>query len=205
VYAGLAAVVSFVPLAFVGFKGLAELGLILAMGIMVMLVATLLLVPALVAITEKFSPSSDAEDHPPQPTPFLHLHWRRPGVLVGLGVLITALGGLSLYYVPFDLNPLHLQNPSAESVVWEYKLIEDSKYSTSYGALATSSLQELEARTEALKRLPTVSHVESVLSFLPQQVEAKRRCWFKCCRSSMPSTFPRPRRDRLNPRHWPIS
>ncbi|MDP2045787.1 MAG: MMPL family transporter, partial [Deltaproteobacteria bacterium] len=174
VYAGLAAVVSFVPLAFVGFKGLAELGLILAMGIMVMLVATLLLVPALVTLTEKFSPSALPEDPPPQPTPFLHLRWRRPGLLVGLGVLITALGGLSLYYVPFDLNPLHLQNPSAESVVWEYKLIEDSKYSTSYGALTTSSLRELEARTEALKRLPTVSHVESVLSFLPQQVEAKR-------------------------------
>ena len=60
VYAGVAAVVSFVPLAFVGFKGLAELGLILAMGILVMLVATLLLVPALVSLTEKFSPSGVA-------------------------------------------------------------------------------------------------------------------------------------------------
>ena len=89
-------------------------------------------------------------------------------------MLITALGGLSLHYVPFDLNPLHLQNPTAESVVWEYKLIQDSKYSTSYGALATASLEELAARSEALKRLPTVSHVESILSFLPQQVEAKR-------------------------------
>ena len=174
VYAGVAAVVSFVPLAFVGFKGLAELGLILAMGILVMLVATLLLVPALVTITEKCPPSQVPEDCPPHPTPFLHLHWRRPGLLVGLGLLITALGGLSLHYVPFDLNPLHLQNPSAESVVWEYKLIQDSKYSTSYGALATASLEELVARSEALKRLPTVSHVESVLSFLPQQVEAKR-------------------------------
>ena len=89
-------------------------------------------------------------------------------------MVITALGAFSLHYVPFDLNPLHLQNPSAESVVWEYKLIQDSKYSTSYGAVATASLQELAARTEALKRLPTVSHVESVLSFLPHQVEAKR-------------------------------
>ncbi|MDO9532097.1 MAG: MMPL family transporter [Deltaproteobacteria bacterium] len=174
VYAGVAAIVSFVPLAFVGFKGLAELGLILAMGILVMLVATLLLVPALVTITEKCPPSQVPEDCPPHPTPFLQLHWHRPGLLVGLGVLVTALGGLSLYFVPFDLNPLHLQNPSAESVVWEYKLIQDSKYSTSYGALATASLEELAARSEALKRLPTVSHVESVLSFLPQQVEAKR-------------------------------
>jgi hopanoid biosynthesis associated RND transporter like protein HpnN len=174
VYAGVAAIVSFVPLAFVGFKGLAELGLILAMGILVMLVATLTLLPALVTITEKCSPSQAPENRPPHPTPFLHLHWRRPGLLVGLGVVITALGGLSLHYVPFDLNPLHLQNPTAESVVWEFRLIQDSKYSTSYGALATASLEELTARSEALKRLPTVSHVESVLSFLPQQVTEKR-------------------------------
>ncbi|MFZ5448956.1 MAG: MMPL family transporter [Thermodesulfobacteriota bacterium] len=175
VYAGLAAVVSFVPLAFVGFKGLAELGLILAMGILVMLMATLILLPALVIITERCTPGEIAEDCPPRPTPFMHLHWRRPGLLVALGVLITALGGLSLRYVPFDLNPLHLQNPSTESVVWEYKLIENSKYSTSYGAVATASLSELAARTEALKKLPTVSHVESVLSFLPQHVAEKRK------------------------------
>ncbi len=175
VYAGLAAVVSFVPLAFVGFKGLAELGLILAMGIMVMLVATLILVPALVTLTEQCAAGEPAEVCPANPTPFLRLHWRRPGLLVALGALITALGGLSLHYVAFDLNPLHLQNPTAESVVWENKLIQDSKYSTSYGALATASLDELAARTEALKSLPTVSHVESVLSFLPHDVTAKRQ------------------------------
>jgi len=175
VYAGLAAVVSFVPLAFVGFKGLAELGIILAMGILVMLIATLVLVPSLVIITEKCTPGDFPQECPPQPIPFLHLHWRRPGLMVALGVMITALGGVALHYVPFDLNPLHLQNPSAESVVWEYKLIEDSKYSTSYGALATASLKELQARSEALKKLPTVSHVESVLSFLPHQVTEKRQ------------------------------
>jgi len=175
VYAGLAAVASFVPLAFVGFKGLAELGLILAMGILVMLVATLFLVPALVIILEKYKPAEVSRECPPHPTPFLHLHWRRPGLMVGLGVAITALGAVSLHYVPFDLNPLHLQNPHTESVVWEYKLIQDSKYSTSYGALATASLKELAARTEALKGLPTVSHVESILSFLPHRVTAKRQ------------------------------
>jgi hopanoid biosynthesis associated RND transporter like protein HpnN len=174
VYAGVAAIVSFVPLAFVGFKGLAELGIILAMGILVMLMATLTLVPALVTLTEKCPDSEAAELCPPHPTPFLHLHWNRPRLMVGAGVLITVLGGFSMHYVPFDLNPLHLQNPTAESVVWEYKLIQDSKYSTSYGALATASLKELASRSEALKRLPTVSHVESILSFLPQQVEEKR-------------------------------
>ena len=83
-------------------------------------------------------------------------------------------GVVALYFVPFDLNPLHLQNQRVESVAWEYKLIQDSKYSTSYGATATSSLQELEARCEALKQLSTVSHVESILSFLPTKVASKR-------------------------------
>lgn len=175
IYAGLAATVSFLPLALVSFKGLAELGLILTMGVLVMLVATLLLVPALVMVSEGCAPAEIPEDCPASPSPFLHLHWTHRRLIVALGVLITALGGVCLLQVPFDLNPLHLQNPKTESVVWEYKLLEGSKYSTSYGALATATLEELEARSEALKKLPTVSHVESVLSFLPAKMGEKRR------------------------------
>jgi hopanoid biosynthesis associated RND transporter like protein HpnN len=200
IYAGLAAAVSFVPLAFVGFKGLAELGLILAMGILVMLVATLILVPALVIITEKFASVEGGEACAPQPKPFLQLAWRRPGLWVGLGVAITALGAASLHAVKFDLNPLHLQNPHTESVVWEYKLIEDSKYSTSYGALATSSLQELKTRTETLKCLPTVSHVESILSFLPREVDQKRPILREMLPELNRLTFPRAPAGPSDPR-----
>jgi hypothetical protein len=172
VYAGLAAMVSFLPLAFVGFKGLAELGLILTLGILIMLVATLLLAPSLVVVSERCV--SKPHTCPGKPHPFLDLSWKRPGVIVALGALITVLGTVSLFYVPFDLNPLHLQNQGTESVVWENNLLKQSKYSTSYGAIATASLNELQARTEALKKLPTISHVESVLSFLPSRPEEKR-------------------------------
>ncbi|MFA5112588.1 MAG: MMPL family transporter, partial [Desulfobaccales bacterium] len=75
--------------------------------------------------------------------------------------------------------------------VWENKLIQDSKYSTSYGALATASLKELEARSEALKNLPTVSHVESVLSFLPHQIAAKRQILREVLPVVNAFTFPR--------------
>ncbi len=172
-YAGLAAALSFVPLIFMGFKGLAELGLILTMGILVMLVATMVLVPALVSISERCTVGPVVEESPPQP--FLHLHWTQPWLIVALGLAIVVMGAFAAWrFVPFDLNPLHLQNQRVESVVWEYKLIQDSKYSTSYGAVATSSLDELQDRIAALKKLPTVSHVESILSFLPSEVDAKR-------------------------------
>ncbi len=172
IYAGLAAALSFLPLSFMGFKGLAELGLILTMGILVMLLATMVLVPAMVHVSERCGPGSEFREK--QPQPFLHLHWTQPRLIVGIGVALVVTGAVALRFVPFDLNPLHLQNQRVESVVWEYKLIQDSKYSTSYGATATSSLQELEARCEALKQLPTVSHVESILSFLPTRVSQKR-------------------------------
>ncbi len=172
VYAGLAAMVSFLPLAFVGFKGLAELGLILTLGILIMLATTLVLAPSLVLFTERCG--SKPHKCPGKPHPFLHLSWARPGLVVVVGIIVTALGAVCLLHVRFDLNPLHLQNPHTESVVWENKLLEQSKYSTSYGALATASLSELKARSQTLKELPTVSHVESVLSFLPADVGGKR-------------------------------
>ena len=172
-YAGMAAALSFVPLIFMGFQGLAELGLILTMGILVMLVATMVLVPALVSVSERCTIGPEVEECSPQP--FLHLHWTQPWLIVGLGLALVGLGAVAAWrYVPFDLNPLHLQNQRVESVIWEYKLIQDSKYSTSYGAVATSSLDELQDRITALKQLPTVSHVESILSFLPSEVDAKR-------------------------------
>ncbi|MBM4284823.1 MAG: rRNA methyltransferase [Deltaproteobacteria bacterium] len=175
VYAALAAALSFFPLVLAGFKGLAELGLILVFGILLMLVATLVLLPSLVLLLERCAPGRPQGDCAGQPRPFLSLSWGRPGLIVALGLGFMALGGVSLRYVSFDLNPLNLQNKKTESVVWELKLLQDSRYSTAFGAMVAGSLEELTAKSEALKKLSTVSHVESILSFLPQEVDSKRR------------------------------
>jgi hopanoid biosynthesis associated RND transporter like protein HpnN len=173
-YAGLAAMASFLPLAFVNFKGLSELGLILTIGILIMLLATLFLAPTLVMAIEHCVSTGRRHQCPGEPPPFLQLTWRHPGWIVVAGALIIGLGVWGLHRVHFDLNPLHLQNPRVQSVVWEMRLLEESKYSTAFGALTADSLRELEAKTAALKRLDTVSHVESVLSFMPARVEEKR-------------------------------
>jgi len=174
IYAGLAAAVSFLPLVFTGFKGLAELGLILTLGVLVMLAATLILVPVGVMLSEKCPPILSPRDCSGHPQSFLSLTLKRPGLFIGVGLALVVLGAVNGSRVAFDLNPLHLQNQKTESVVWEHELIRGSQYSTSYGAMATASLPELEARIKALKKLSTVSHVESILSFLPTEVESKR-------------------------------
>jgi hopanoid biosynthesis associated RND transporter like protein HpnN len=174
VYAACAAALSFLPLVFTGFKGLAELGLILTFGVLLMLVAALFLLPSLVVVSERFTVSGEEPAPERIPAPFLSLGWRRPGVIAGVGLGCAALGFFSLQLVKIDLNPLHLQNQKTESVVWELKLLKDSRYSTAYGAMTAGSLKELEAKKQALKQLPTVSHVESILSFLPEEAAAKQ-------------------------------
>lgn len=176
VCAGLAAMVSFLPLACANFKGLSELGLILTAGIIIMILATLVLAPSLVMVMERCVSTGRPHRCPGEPPAFLHLEWRHPGWIAAAGVTIIALGALCLFFHShFDLNPLHLQNPRVESVVWENRLMKESKYSTSFGAMTADSLEKLEAMTAALKKLPTVSHVESALSFLPAKVEEKRK------------------------------
>ncbi|MDD5642414.1 MAG: MMPL family transporter, partial [Syntrophales bacterium] len=174
-YAALAAMISVFPLIFSGFKGLEELGLIITLGIIINIFACLVLLPALAIVTERWTPGSIDGECAGEPQPFLAIRWRRPGLVLAVGLIITALGGISLFHVPFDLNPLHLQNPHTESVVWEQNPIRDSKYSTSYGAMLVSSTADLPGLSKALKNLGSVSQVESILSFLPTQVEAKQR------------------------------
>ncbi len=174
IYAGLAAVFSFLPLAFVNFKGLAELGLILAIGIFIMLFATILLAPPLVLISEPYVNPDLPERCPVDHAPFLNLKWKYPKWIMCAGLLIVSLGIFSLFRVQFDLNPLHLQNPQIESVVWEMRILKESQYSTSFAAKTAASFKELEDKTAALKKLETVSHVESVLSFLPAHQQEKR-------------------------------
>lgn len=174
VYAALAASASFFPLVFTGFKGLAELGLILALGVLLMLVVTLVLAPSFVILGERCTPESLEGECRGHPRPFLSLRWERPWVVAAVGVALVILGAIAVKHVPFDLNPLHLQNPKTESVQWEMKLLSGARYSTSYGVLTADSLSELKEKTAALKRLYVVSHVESVLDFLPEDVAVKQ-------------------------------
>lgn len=172
-YAAVASALCFFPLMFTGFKGLAELGGILSLGMLLMLVASLFVLPSLVKVADRCRPALVPHECG-HPRPFLSLSWKRPGIIVLLGLGVIALGAFSLHFVAFDLNPLHLQNQDTESVVWEMKLLKDSRYSTTFGAMTADSLQELETKTQALKKLDVVSHVESALSFLPTDVKEKQ-------------------------------
>ena len=100
-YAGLAAALSFLPLIFMGFKGLAELGLILTMGILVMLVATMVLVPALVqGLRTSAVPAPRSRNARLRPSRSCTCIGPSPWLIVVLGLVIVAMGVIARFSSP---------------------------------------------------------------------------------------------------------
>ena len=171
--AGLSAALSFFPLVLTGFKGLMELGIICSVGLLMAIITTLCLLPALILIFDRPKEGQQLSSPPRQGRPLLTFTKARVLLLLGLACMGLGFSLWGAGKLRFDLNMLRLQSKRAESVIWEKKLVEDSKRPSMYGAVLARSLEEVQRKTSALEALPTVSEVQSVKSLLPLEQKKK--------------------------------
>ncbi len=68
---------------------------------------------------------------------------------------------------------LNLQSKHAEAVIWEKKLLAESKRSSMYGAIFVKSIEDISRMEKRLKALPVVSEVHSIKDVLPEDQEKK--------------------------------
>lgn len=173
ILAGVTAALSFFPLVLTGFKGLVELGIISSMGMLVATVTTLILLPALTLMFDKPKPQRAPEDAGERALfPLSNRGAVAIAVICAASVLISVIAATE---VTFDLNMLNLQSKNIESVVWEKRMLQDSKRSSMYGAIVAHSLEEVRSKSRQLEKLPSVSKVESVLTIIPQEQGEKMR------------------------------
>ena len=159
------AFLSFVPTSYVG---LAEFGIISALGMMVALVTTFTVLPALMAVM------------PPVPSPHAPRHiglgsfirkYYRP-ILVVAGI-VTIGAAWTATQAQIDTNPLNLQNPNTEAVRTYRDLAGDpqtSPYALNVIAPNVEAARELAPRLAALDGVAGVRWVEN---FVPADQEAK--------------------------------
>jgi len=171
--ASLSTCLAFLPLTLTGFKGLAELGLICGVGLFVSSITTVCLLPALIVLFDRPATRTPLTDVEQEARSLMRITRKRALVILALTVVGAGFSLWGAEKIKFDLNMLHLQSKSAESVEWETRLIKGSKYPSIYGALFAHSLVEAAEKTEALKRLHTVSKVQSVNDFLPSDQGVK--------------------------------
>ncbi|RXH20060.1 MMPL family transporter [Bradyrhizobium guangzhouense] len=153
------------------YKGIAELGQIAGVGMLVAFISSITILPALLKL---LNPPGEKEpvgyaflaplDH------FLEKH----RVLVVGGTLLIAVAGLPLlYFLKFDFNPMNLRNPNAESIATFLDLRKDPN--TGANAINVMVKSEEQARqVEArLEKVPEVLRVMSLNSFVPEDQQPK--------------------------------
>ncbi|GAW67411.1 transporter [Geoanaerobacter pelophilus] len=166
---------AFLTFVLTDFRGIAELGIIAAGGVAICVLVTFTVLPAMLVLL-----SRHRKPHSRQGLTHLSEHGFIPRLLFGRPRLVIALTVLcclaSLYplsRIAFDYNLMNLQAEGLESVTYAYKLMK-SKENSGYFAVVTAK-DEAEAREKSarLEALPTVDHVVSLHTLVPDHQPEK--------------------------------
>jgi hopanoid biosynthesis associated RND transporter like protein HpnN len=153
------------------FRGVAELGLIAGVGMLIAFFCTLFFLPAFIVL---FQPSGEANEigfRAALPADAALRRYRRP-ILVAFGTL-AALAIVLLPQLRFDPDPLHTKNPNTESMRTLYDLI-DSPFTNPFTVdLLRPDVDDAVATAKRLGALPLVSSTLTVQSFVPTDQDQK--------------------------------
>lgn len=164
VYGALTTALAFFALAFTDFVGIAELGVIAGSGLLLCLLSTFTVLPALLKLAGGGPASAKL---PPAPPSRLAPLFARPALLLGSAVAITLALAAFAPRVRFDPDVLELQARGTEAVELERRLLEAAGRSSAFAVSLVPDLETARALSERLERLPEVARVESLAEVVP--------------------------------------
>lgn len=159
---------SFVPTAY---RGLSELGEIAGAGMIVAFLTSITLLPALLAVLNP--PGEGRAMGFASLAPVDNFLQRYRVAIVAGTVGIVVLASPLLYWLPFDFNPLHLQNPKAESVATFLELRRDPQTGANAIEIAEPDLKSADAAAARLSAIPEVALTRTASSFIPADQDKK--------------------------------
>ncbi len=175
---------AFFTLCFNDFVGLAELGIIAGASMVLCITANLVVLPAVFILRDRNSKPEQLKALSDDSTWHFIRTWdrdmvSRPWLWIALSAVISIISILSLPYLKFDYNLLHLDNQSAESVKTLFQVMDASRddqgseVSTIYASVVADNLDQARDLAKKLTALPAVAKVESVLDMVPEGQDAK--------------------------------
>ena len=159
---------AFVP---TDFRGVAELGLIAGVGMLIAFICTISFLPALISLLRHSSEGTNAGLAWAAPLDNLIRRLRGP-LLVIFGAL-AAVGLILLPHLPFDANPLHTKNATTEAMRTLEDLRESPLANPFTADIITADAASAASISRRLRDQPMVSNVLSINSFVPADQPAK--------------------------------
>ena len=165
---------AFLTFVFTDFKGIAELGIIAAGGVAICVLVTFTVLPAMLVLLARYRKPRRARnlkrvDREAQSL----VVFRYPKAVIAATAILCLASLYPLSNIAFDYNLMNLQAKGLESVDYAYKLMRSKENAGYFSAVTAGNAAEAAAKTKALEALPTVDHVVSVASFIPEQQPEK--------------------------------
>lgn len=155
--------VAFLAAAMSDFTGIAELGLIAGGGVLLCLVASLVVLPVMILLSDQYRAATSAPAALPVAT-FCRSATKLPQFTVVFGLLTTVVLASGLPALRFDHNLLHLQADNLDSVAWEERLLSRGDQSVWFAVSMCDTPAELLQRKGQFEGLPSVARVEEIAS-----------------------------------------
>src|SRR6056297_2680513 len=160
---------AFVPTAF---SGIAELGLIAGVAMMVTLLLSYTALPAMLALVRpRIAGSPPAHDRGWRQ--YLELPLQRRKLVLGLGILLIIAALPALPQLRFDSDPLNVRDPQSESVVTIRELLSGGQAGYRNIQVLMDDASATETMRQRLAELPTVARAVSLQSFIPDDQDEK--------------------------------
>jgi hopanoid biosynthesis associated RND transporter like protein HpnN len=159
---------SFLPTAYGGFS---ELGLIAGVGMIVAYVTSLTLLPSLLKV---LNPPGEKEPVGYQALAPIDRFTERHRIPIIIGTLGITIAGLPLlYFLQFDFNPMNLRSAKVESIATYLDLRKDPATGASAIDVLAPSLAAAREMAARLTKVPEVSRVMTLETFIPDDQQAK--------------------------------
>lgn len=169
--AALATACGFLAFAPTDFTGVAELGVIAGVGMLIALACTLTVLPALLRLMAEDSPHIEVV-LPGGKAGDLWLQRHRKGVLAGFA--LVGLAGLwCAITIPFDANPLHTKRSDSEAMRTLTSLMNDPTTNPFTMDILVKDLAATRTLGDRLGKLPEVAQVVSGADFIPADQDDK--------------------------------
>ena len=169
--AALASMAGFLAFTPTDFLGVAQLGLIAGIGMLIAFFCTVTVLPALLVGLRPAGGAAETGLAWLRPLDPVVVRLRRP-IVLGFAAL-ALLGAALLPRLSFDSDPLHTKNRNTEAMRTLYALMDDPIANPYTIEVLTPSIAAAAALGTRLQALPLVEQVISLSSFVPEDQAAK--------------------------------
>ena len=177
--AGVASLLIFCALATVDFPGFAELGVVGAKGVLMILISTWMVQPALYALLPPKLKDISSPNTPPVPARLGKYSGAFPKpiavVLVMLAIGCAVFGGAKGFAISFDYDLLAMLPKDSQAAYYQRRMTAESDYQAEVIIFTAKDMAEARRITCEAAKLKTIAQVQSLTSLFPADADERLR------------------------------